>query len=172
MSIDDLDGSACAVLGRFERRARLHGWSEGEVDRVVQEALAGDRDHLLRTIAGHIDDGAHGAATAAAAAPAGAAGGGEAAGRLQALAGTFPSLRAAPGASPWDPHALDGWACDVGLPPVPAFSAQFVLAVCDPWLDWDSGPFDLMEAMAAWDAAHRAAFRAWAADPWWGLGGV
>lgn len=167
MRADDLDGSACAVLGRFERRARLHGWSEDEVDRVVREALAGDQDHLLRTVAGHIDDGAHGAVTAAAAAPVIAAEGGEATGRLKALAHTFPSLWDAPGISPWDPHALDEWASDVGLPPVPSFSAQFVLAVCDPWLAWDSGPFDLMEAMAAWDAEHRAAFLEWVRNPWW-----
>lgn len=31
--------------------------------------------------------------------------------------------------------------------------------------DWP--PFDVMNAMGTWDAAHRKAFAAWALEPWW-----
>jgi hypothetical protein len=30
--------------------------------------------------------------------------------RIEQLAHSFPSLREAPGVSPWDPELLDGWA--------------------------------------------------------------
>ncbi len=32
---------------------------------------------------------------------------------------------------------------------------------------WDVGPFDVMDALGTWDDAHRAAFAAWVARPWW-----
>ena len=32
---------------------------------------------------------------------------------------------------------------------------------------WQVGPFDVMAALGTWDDAHRAAFAAWAAAPWW-----
>lgn len=99
MSIDDLDGSACAVLGRFERRAWLYGWPEDEVDRVVREALAGYQEHLLRTLAGHIEEPADGAA--ADPRPVGrAAEDSEVVRRVEALARTFLGLRDAPGCPP------------------------------------------------------------------------
>lgn len=33
--------------------------------------------------------------------------------------------------------------------------------------NWLVGPFDLGVALQQWDKAHRAAFLAWAKDPWW-----
>lgn len=55
-------------------------------------------------------------------------------------------------------------------------AAAFVLSVWSGLTQWrdtqlrESGSgwkFDLHEALQAWDDAHRAAFAAWAKDPWW-----
>lgn len=86
---------------------------------------------------------------------------------MLALARSFPTLGAAPGLSPWEPEALDDWACG----PVPgsgAFhAARFVLAVWRPYGVWECGTFDVMRALAVWDRTHRGAFLTWASDPWW-----
>ncbi len=83
------------------------------------------------------------------------------------LARSFPSLCAADGLAPWDPEALDRWACG----PVPCsgalHAARFVLAVWNVHAEWECGGFDLVRAVGAWDTAHRAAFLAWASQPWW-----
>ena len=87
--------------------------------------------------------------------------------QIRQLARTFPSLgKNAPGIDPWIPHELNRWA--VG----PASSgerhaARFVLAVWDNAADWECGRFDIVEALTVWDEPHRAAFLAWAGDPWW-----
>lgn len=46
-------------------------------------------------------------------------------------------------------------------------AARFVLAVWSNRSSWGLGRFDVMEALGCWDNAHRAAFMAWAKDPWW-----
>jgi hypothetical protein len=46
-------------------------------------------------------------------------------------------------------------------------TAQFLLAVWSPDDAWESGRFDLMEALREWDEQHRQAFLKWAAHPWW-----
>jgi hypothetical protein len=47
------DGNAFAILGRFRRAARKAGWPPEEVQKVLDEAMSGDYDHLLRTIVRH-----------------------------------------------------------------------------------------------------------------------
>jgi len=46
-------------------------------------------------------------------------------------------------------------------------AAKFVLSVWNPTTRWKSGRFDIHDALGVWDDAHRAAFVAWAKDPWW-----
>ena len=58
-------------------------------------------------------------------------------------------------------------------------AALFVLSVWNRETDWrelaglsrDDGPtggtFDVHRSLGNWDRGHRAAFLAWAADPWW-----
>ncbi len=54
-------------------------------------------------------------------------------------------------------------------------AALFVLSVWNWMDDWsrvgltrgDSGRFDLHRALGNWDPSHRAAFVAWAREPWW-----
>ncbi len=54
-------------------------------------------------------------------------------------------------------------------------AALFVLSVWNWMDDWsgdgltrgDSGRFDVHRALGNWDPGHRAAFVAWAREPWW-----
>jgi hypothetical protein len=47
------DGNAFAILGNFQHQARKEGWTKEEIDTVINEATAGDYDHLLATIIKH-----------------------------------------------------------------------------------------------------------------------
>src|SRR5262245_22860451 len=88
--------------------------------------------------------------------------------RITQLARTFPSLkRVFDDPKPFDAPAFDCWASDE-LSHGERATAQFILAVWDPnYDDWQSGRFDVMEALRVWDEQHRAAFLEWAKDPWW-----
>lgn len=80
--------------------------------------------------------------------------------KFKALIYSFPSLaRRAPKTLEdlkmiaWDPHGASG-----------AISAAcFALSVWNPY----SYQFVLADAWGRWDVEHRAAWKAWAADPWW-----
>ncbi len=50
------DGNAWAILGRFQRAAKAAGWSPAEIKAVFDEATSGDYDHLLATIAAHVEE--------------------------------------------------------------------------------------------------------------------
>jgi hypothetical protein len=83
--------------------------------------------------------------------------------RIQHLALAFPTLRRAGGVQPWQPHALDAWACGP-LPGEDALhAARFVLALWDNAEIWSCGRFDAIEALAVWDGPHRGAFLTWVA---------
>ena len=47
------EGNCFAIMGRFEAAARKAGWSKEYIDKVLNEAMTGDYDHLLATIAEH-----------------------------------------------------------------------------------------------------------------------
>jgi len=49
------DGNAFAILGRAGRVARQARWSQEEIDAYINEATAGDYDHLLRTTVEYFD---------------------------------------------------------------------------------------------------------------------
>jgi hypothetical protein len=87
--------------------------------------------------------------------------------RIAQLARAFPCLRNAPGIEPWDANRLDDWAGSGGSSHGEKCSARFVLAVWNPDHDWQSGKFDLMEALRVWDIHSHTSFLVWAADPWW-----
>jgi len=89
--------------------------------------------------------------------------------KMSELATSFPTLAGGvPGVLPWDAEALEEWAAG----PAPSHgglcAARFVLSVWNGCTDdWRCGRFDAMEALGCWDNQHRAAFVAWASDPWW-----
>ncbi len=39
-----------SVLGAFARQAKKDGWTESEINKVIEDAVSGDYDHLLITI--------------------------------------------------------------------------------------------------------------------------
>lgn len=45
-----VDGNAYSIMGAFSRQARREGWSQQEIDLVLEEAQSGDYNHLLATI--------------------------------------------------------------------------------------------------------------------------
>jgi len=51
-----MDGNAFAILGGFNRAARAQGWTQPQVKKVLDEATSKDYDHLLTTIANHVED--------------------------------------------------------------------------------------------------------------------
>ncbi len=50
LELVDVDGNAFAIMGVFSRQARREGWTQEEIDLVLEEAKSGDYDHLLATI--------------------------------------------------------------------------------------------------------------------------
>lgn len=46
-----LDINAFSVMGAFRRQAQKEGWAEEEIDLVLEEAMSGDYNHLLATVA-------------------------------------------------------------------------------------------------------------------------
>lgn len=66
-----------------------------------------------------------------------------------------------------NPTGLDKWACGPEPGHGALCAARFILAVFNSRSTWKCGKFDLMEAMGCWDTRHRAAFVAWAKEPWW-----
>jgi hypothetical protein len=97
--------------------------------------------------------------------------------RIIALARTFPTLAREAPLDAWDPFALDEWAT-TRQGSAAWHAARFVLAVWDTAsvhdeetgedvYPWKCGRFEATRALAKWDLEHRAAFVAWASDPWW-----
>lgn len=50
-----LNGNAFSLLGAFRRQAREDGWTQEEIDLVINEATSSDYDHLLFTLQSHCD---------------------------------------------------------------------------------------------------------------------
>ena len=50
------DGNAFAIIGRFSKAARHAGWSQKEIESVLKEARSSDYNHLLATIASHVEE--------------------------------------------------------------------------------------------------------------------
>lgn len=44
------DGNAFAILGRARHAANTAGWDKAKIDKVMETAMAGDYNHLLRTM--------------------------------------------------------------------------------------------------------------------------
>lgn len=56
LNLVGLDGNAFVIMGAFSRQAKREGWSQDEIDAVLNEAKSGDYDHLLATIMSHCRD--------------------------------------------------------------------------------------------------------------------
>lgn len=68
----------------------------------------------------------------------------------------------------FDANRLNRWVrTDPGVTAGSLMAGRFVLQVWNPHTKWTAGRFNVVEALQRWDERHRAAFLAWAADPWW-----
>lgn len=88
--------------------------------------------------------------------------------RVVELARTFPSLADNAILDAFDADVFDTWASGNDCTGQAFFAAQFVLQVVSAGEHWETGTFNAVLAMLAWDEAHRAAFLAWARAPWGG----
>lgn len=52
---EEINGNAFAVIGAFRRQAKEEGWSREEMEKVQNEAMNGDYDHLLQTFMAHCE---------------------------------------------------------------------------------------------------------------------
>jgi hypothetical protein len=56
LDLTTLDGNAFSLLGAFRRAALDAGWTKDAIKAVIEEAMQGEYDHLLRTLLVHIDE--------------------------------------------------------------------------------------------------------------------
>jgi hypothetical protein len=45
-----LDGNAFSLMGAFSAQAKKEGWAKADIDAVMNDAMSGDYDHLLRVL--------------------------------------------------------------------------------------------------------------------------
>lgn len=50
-----LDGNAFSIIGEFQNQARKEKWTPEEIKVVLDKAMSGDYNNLLRTIAEHCE---------------------------------------------------------------------------------------------------------------------
>lgn len=56
MELVGLDGNAFSILGAFQKEARTQGWDSSSIKSVIDEAMSGNYDHLLRTIVSNVEE--------------------------------------------------------------------------------------------------------------------
>ena len=52
-----VDGNAYSLMDHFSHCAKKEGWTQDEIKKVMDEAMKGDYDHLLRTLGAHCKKG-------------------------------------------------------------------------------------------------------------------
>lgn len=55
MNLVGLDGNAFALMGTFQKNASRQGWTQDEIDKVLDECTSGDYNHLLQTLMAHTE---------------------------------------------------------------------------------------------------------------------
>jgi len=50
-----VNGNAFMIMGVFKRQAKHEGWSQEEIDLVLDEAKSSDYNYLLATISNHCE---------------------------------------------------------------------------------------------------------------------
>ena len=48
-----LDDNALSLMGAFQKQARREGWTDREIDLVLEEAKSSDYDHLVKVLSEH-----------------------------------------------------------------------------------------------------------------------
>ena len=55
MNLVGLDGNAFSLMGAFQKNARSQGWTQEEIEKVLDECTSGDYNHLLRVLMAHTE---------------------------------------------------------------------------------------------------------------------
>lgn len=50
-----LDGNAFSLMGAFQNQTRREGWMREEIKFVLDDAMSGDYNHLVATLAQHCE---------------------------------------------------------------------------------------------------------------------
>jgi hypothetical protein len=50
LTLVGLDGNAFSLMGAFSQAARRQGWNQDEIKEVLDDAMSGDYNHLLRVL--------------------------------------------------------------------------------------------------------------------------
>lgn len=53
LTLVGLDGNAFSLMGEFRYRAKKQGWTDAEIDKVIEECESSDYQHLLATLQAH-----------------------------------------------------------------------------------------------------------------------
>lgn len=53
LTLVGLDGNAFSLMGEFRYRAKKQGWTDAEIDKVIEECESSDYQHLLATLRTH-----------------------------------------------------------------------------------------------------------------------
>lgn len=57
LNLVGLDGNAFSIMGAFQNQARKEKWTQQEIKAVLDKAMSGDYNNLLKTIAEHCEGG-------------------------------------------------------------------------------------------------------------------
>jgi hypothetical protein len=57
MKLVGLNGNAFVLMGTFANKAKEQGWTQDDVDGVMNECMSSDYNHLLATLSRNIDGG-------------------------------------------------------------------------------------------------------------------
>ncbi len=55
LNLVGLDGNAFSLMGAFSKQAKKEGWTKQEINEVIEEAMSGDYNNLLRTLDEHCE---------------------------------------------------------------------------------------------------------------------
>ncbi len=56
LKLSGLDGNAFSIMGAFQAAAKKHGWTAEKINEVINTAMEGDYNHLLRTFQQYVED--------------------------------------------------------------------------------------------------------------------
>lgn len=55
LDLTTINSNAFALMGAFERQARREGWSEEEINEVINECQSDSYEHLVHTLDKHCE---------------------------------------------------------------------------------------------------------------------
>ena len=55
MNLVGLNWNAFCLMGAFQKNARCEGWTQDEIDKVLDECTSGDYNHLIRVLIAHTE---------------------------------------------------------------------------------------------------------------------